>query len=216
MWLHTHPGNTGFTRKHSNTQSTRIDRIYTTPSFIPHTKNISLVVAPISDHKALVAEIHMSLLPSHPSPFWRLNASILRLPDTDFLVQSIIGTAMEERGNQPVIGWWLRLKHTLTTALKKHSRVVARERNKKFHQLHEKLNDTNTPPDTLPSLQAEYYDLLRIRQEKVRLMAGAKREGIGDTPTASFFAQAAARAAARGIHSLTHPNPSPSPPPPHL
>ena len=31
VWLHTHPGDPGFTRKHSNTQSTRIDRIYTTP-----------------------------------------------------------------------------------------------------------------------------------------------------------------------------------------
>ena len=214
VWIHTNPGDPGFTRKHSATQSTRIDRLYTTPSFLAHTQNLTLLTSPISDHHALVAEIKMSLRTSLPTPYWRLNTSILRLPETDFIVQTIIGTALEERGNQPIIGWWLRLKHTLVTQLKKHTRVVTRERNKKFHDLHDKLNHTSTPPESLPSLQAEYYELLRIRQDKVRLMAGAKREEIGDTPTASFFAAAAARAAARGIHSITPPKATPSSPPP--
>ena len=43
------------------------------------------------------------------------------------------------------------------------------------------------------------------KADYLRLKAGARRHAVGDTPTAAFFAQAAARQTARGITSLLHP-----------
>ena len=114
IWLHTHPHTKGYTRRHSDTQSTRIDRIYTTPSFLPHTTDITLLVNPISDHKALHLSINMSLHSFTPTPSWRFNNSLLQHPETDYLVHTIINLAVKQRGHKSIISWWLQLLQTST------------------------------------------------------------------------------------------------------
>ncbi len=99
--------------------------------------------------------------------------------------------------------WWLSLKRTLSDTLKKHSQQVTRERNKLVHALTSAIDNPNTPSKHVPSLQTQLHELLSLKQQKAEIFAGAKREEIGDTPTASFYARAAARAAHRDIHSLT-------------
>ena len=123
-------------------------------------------------------------LRKHNSPFWRLNSSILQLPETDFIVSNIIIAAQKERRGKPILDWWLSLKRTLTDTLKIHSRQITQERNRLVRELTHALDSSSTSASHIPSLKAQLSELLTLKQKKVELFAGAKREEVGDTPTA--------------------------------
>ena len=198
---------TRYTRTHKKTGTqTRIDRIYASPTLHPHITSLTLHHTPnISDHRALYMSFSHTLR-KHHSPFWRLNTSILQLPKTDFLASNIITAAQKERRGKPILDWWLSLKRTLTDTLKIHSSQITKERNKLIHEITTALDHPLTPPTHIPTLKAQLSEILNLKQKKVELYAGAKREEIGDTPTASFYARAASRATHRDIHSLTLPD----------
>ena len=205
-WSITHPTDTQFTRTHHNGTSTRIDRIYTTPELTPHVNATALLHTPqLSDHKALQLNLILSHS-SHKSPYWRLNTSILQLPATDFIVRNTIRIALKQRRGAPILEWWLSLKAALKKALISHSKQITKARNQLTHTLTTKLDNPSTPLSDIPTLQAHLHELLALKSKKTQLMAGAKREEIGDRPTASFFARAAARSSSRTITSLSVPH----------
>ena len=171
----------------------------------PHTCLPSPFTTLHSDHRAIQLNLSLSLT-LHRAPYWRLNTSILPLPLTEFLVCNTIRIATKQRRGAPILEWWLALKSTLVSTLKSHTRNITKERNKLIHSLSHKLDHPSTPLSDIPTLQSHLHELLKLKSTKTQLMAGAKREEVGDRPTASFFARAAARVAARGIKSLTVPH----------
>ena len=204
LWREKVQATDGFTRYDCGGLKSRIDRIYGSQSLAQKLQRTRVISTPaFTDHEALLVQFR-STATKCPSPYWRLNSSLLESPYCQQLVRTSFELWYAQRSpDEPLILWWLGWKQLIKERLKDYSQKVAAAKRATMKNLVSKVEVCEDFHDRQALKDALERHLL-VRVERARIHAGAKRDQCGDTPTAAFFAQANGRAVKRRIACLTH------------
>ena len=206
-WLHHCPDRAGFTRAPAgSTTKTRIDRLYLSTSITSSITDVNVALTPskdVTDHDGVVMELKFGK-DKGKQAFWRLNSSILNDPATVELVHTAWEWWLTQRGSSPLLHWWLQWKEMIAQMLKSQSEALAAVKRATLKRLQQQFEHA-IDYDVKHQLKEELAEYLFDRAEKAQLRAGAHREVLGDTPTATFYAQAAVRASKQKVVQLTTP-----------
>ena len=151
-WRDTHPSKHQYTyRKQRQTIQSRIDRIYLSKRL--NYRDCKIIPLGVSDHDAPFLTIDITNNNNRETS-WKLNNSILPLPEVKLIIENIATQFLEEKdlySNRSL--WWETFKKTATYHLQKISKEIAVIRRKEYT---EKLNN-------LPALKnATNADALKL------------------------------------------------------
>lgn len=208
LWRIRNPDSTAVTRVSPDGQSgSRIDRIYTPTALRALFKGPTHTPTAFSDHQAVLLEIAD---PTHaPSPYWKLNTSLL----TDAAYCDLVRRIIEEvtTNNKPLSpgDLWERLKGDFRTASKAYAREKARNLARKQTLLQARLTELLSaiplPEDALEEANKIKSDLSEMELRRLagaRIRSRARWIEAGEKPSRLFSGLEKSRKAANSIPAV--------------
>jgi len=209
IWRIRNPDATAVTRvSPDGTSGSRIDRIYTPVALRSLFKGPTHVPAAFSDHHSVIIELNDPT--RNPSPYWKLNISLLQDPGHQGLMNKVIDEVLTNNADYLNPGdLWERLKEDLRSTSKAFAREKARLSRTKLTTLQDRLQELQHPfPLTKEALEETAKIRTELAESEVRRLAGAKIRSrarwieVGEKPCRLFSSLEKTRKITTSIPSI--------------